>query len=185
MLSFIDSVFVLNVAINLAMLVGTVWSVASPSRRFWPPPRRGSWQFWLTWALFYLAFALNFALFIFDWNSWIFASNVRFVLGIPLLLLGGLLVGWGVITLGVRNSSGISAGLISAGPYAFTRNPQYLGDMILFVGLSLIANSLYLWATHLLLILVFAIVPLAEEIWLTEQYGEAYEQYKLRAPRFI
>ncbi len=113
------------------------------------------------------------------------AFRIRLVLGIPLALIGGLLVSWGVATLGVRNTSGLKAGFVSSGHYRFTRNPQYLGDMILFIGLSVIVNSLYLWITHALMILVFAIAPLAEETWLEDQYGEVYREYKRATSRFL
>ncbi len=92
---------------------------------------------------------------------------------------------WGVVTLGVRNISGLKDAFNTSGPYRFTRNPQYLGDLILFVGLSLIANSNHLWITHILLILVFVIKPLAEETWLEDQYGETYRSYKRDTVRFL
>ena len=92
---------------------------------------------------------------------------------------------WGVATLGARNTSGLKDGFVSSGPYGFTRNPQYLGDMILFVGLSLTVNSLYLWVTHALTVIVFAVAPLAEETWLEDQYGEEYLEYKRGTSRFL
>lgn len=67
----------------------------------------------------------------------------------------------------------------------FTRNPQYVGDTVLFLGLSIIANSQLLWITHALLALWFIIAPLSEEVWLKEQYGEEYERYRREAPRFL
>ena len=115
----------------------------------------------------------------------IWPHNFRLIVGIPLALVGALLVSWGLATLGARNSSGLKGGFVSSGPYRFTRNPQYLGDMILFVGLSVIANSLYLWITHGLLIIVFAVIPLAEEPWLKAQYGEPYIKYKRGSSRFL
>jgi hypothetical protein len=36
--------------------------------------------------------------------------------------------------------------------------------MILIVGLSIVANSLYLRITHILLIFVFTVTPMAEEL---------------------
>ena len=121
---------------------------------------------------------MNAVLFVLDWNSWIFRSGLRLLLGVPLVVVGGLLISWGVATLGVGNTSGLKRGFVSAGPYRFTRNPQYLGDMILFAGLSSIANSLYLWIAHALIILAFLIAPLAEETWLEDQYGKVYRDYK-------
>ncbi len=185
MKSLANVLFTANAVTLVVLLIGAVWSVAFPEKRIWPPPRKHSWQHMLTWACFYLVFIFNAALFVLDWNSWLFESEIRLVLGIPLALIGGLLVSWGVATLGVRNTSGLKAGFVSSGPYRFTRNPQYLGDMILFIGLSVIVNSLYLWITHALMILVFAIAPLAEETWLEDQYGEVYREYKRATSRFL
>ena len=120
-----------------------------------------------------------------DWNSWIFKSNLRFIIGIPIALLGGLLAAWGVVALGVKNSLGLKSGFVSSGPYRLTRNPQYVGDIILFVGVSMIANSLLLWITHALLILVFIIAPMTEESWLEDQYGQVYREYRREIPRFL
>ncbi len=76
-------------------------------------------------------------------------------------------------------------GFISTGPNWFTRNPQYLGDNLFFLGLSIVANSEFLWITHALLALVFIITPLSEEVWLKEQYGDAYDRYRRNTPRFL
>ena len=176
--------FAIDVVILLIVLAGTLWSVAFPDRRIWPPPYRHSWQQVLTWACFYFVSGLNTALLFLDWNSWIFGSDLRFIIGIPVALLGGLLAVWGMVTLGGMNTSGLKGGFVSSGPYRFNRNPQYLGDIILFVGVSIIANSLLLWITHALLILVFAIAPLTEERWLEDQYGQSYREYRRDIPRF-
>ena len=180
-----ELLFTVDVIILIVLLMGAVWSVAFPDTRIWPPPQRRSWQYMLTWACFYSVFALNTALLVLDWNSWIFSNKLRLIVGIPLALIGGLLVSWGVATLGVRNTSGLKESFVSSGPYRFTRNPQYLGDIILFVGLSVIANSLFLWITHALIILILAAAPLAQELWLEDQYGQAYEEYKRGTSRFL
>ena len=181
----LDLVFAVDVAIILLLLTGAIWSVAYPARRLWPPPARASWQFRSTWFLFYLSIGLNAALLILDWNSWIFESNLRFVLGVPIALIGTLLIAWGLATLGTQNSLGLRDAFVVSGPYVFTRNPQYMAYMIVFVGLSFIANSVHLWITHVLLILIFALLPLAEESWLEEQYGEDYIKYKRGTSRFL
>jgi len=178
-------IFLIDVVALLILLLGICWSIAFPDSRIWPPPPKRSWQHILSWVLFYLVFGLNTLLIIIDWNSWRFPSPLRFLVGIPLVVIGTLLLTWGIRVLGTENTSGSAAGFVINGPYRFTRNPQYLGDMILFVGLSLCANSLYLWITHTLLILVFLATPLAEEEWLTEQYGEAYETYFGDTSRFL
>ena len=180
-----EYLFVTDLVVHYLLLVGIGWSIAFSDKRIWPPPRRNSWQHTITWILFYLAFALNGALIFIDWNSWLFQSNARFLLGIPLAIFGSLLVSWGIVTLGAKNTSGDKGGFISDGPYRFTRNPQYLGDMLLFIGLILISNSLYLSIANMLLTLVFAMTPWAEEVWLEKTYGDEYKNYKNSTPRFL
>lgn len=189
MFAYIQSIkvplFIIDLVALYLLLAGIVWSVAFPHKRIWPPPNKRSWQYKVTWVLFYLVFILNASFIFLDWNSWIFTQSSRFLLGIPLAIIGGLLVSWGIYTLGTKNTSGLKGGFITAGPYRYTRNPQYLGDMLLFTGMVLISNSLYVLITHVLLILVFAITPLAEEVWLEDIYGEDYQRYKQNTSRFL
>ncbi len=182
---FVNLIFIIDLAALLILLIGIFCSIGYPGVRIWPPPSKRSWQYALSWILFYLVFGLNALLIIIDWNSWRYVSPLRFVVGIPMVLIGSLLLIWGIRTLGINNTSGSVSGFIKSGPYKFTRNPQYLGDMILFIGLSLCANSLYLWITHALLILVFLATPIAEEKWLAEEYGEVYEEYFRDTSRFL
>ena len=79
----------------------------------------------------------------------------------------------------------LTGGFVSDGPYRFTRNPQYVGDIVFFIGVGVIANAVFLWIAHLLLALVFVVAPLTEESWLEEQYGDAYREYQTRVPRFL
>ena len=177
--------FIIDVLVLFILLTGVIWSVARRERRIWPPPSKSSWQYRLTWILFYMAFGLNTALIFLDWNTWVFTGFARILIAIPLITIGISLLVWGIRHLGVANTSGISSGFIKTGPYRFTRNPQYLGDILLFIGLSILTNSLYLWITHSLLILVFVITPIPEEDWLVEQYGESYVTYLEGTSRFM
>jgi protein-S-isoprenylcysteine O-methyltransferase Ste14 len=180
-----EILFFIDLIIHYVLLIGIVWSIAFPTRRIWPPPKKNSWQYYFTWILFYLIFILSGVLILLDWNSGALTASVRFLLGVPIILLGTSLVSWGIITLGVKNTSGLQDGFRTSGPYEFTRNPQYLGDMLLFLGIILISNSLYLLVTNTLLILIFAITPLAEEVWLEANYGEEYKKYKKLSTRFL
>ncbi len=182
---FTHTIFAVDVVVLVLTLAGTTWSVVIPDRRIWPPPYRLSWQHSLSWACFFVVLGISAALLFLDWNSWVFQSDARFIIGIPLALFGGLLGAWGVVALGLTNSSGLEDGFVLSGPYRFTRNPQYLGDIIFFLGVSIIANSLLIWIAHALLILVFLIAPLAEEPWLEGQYGRVYREYRRDVPRFL
>ncbi len=167
------------------MLLGVLYSIAYPTKRIWPPPKKWAWQYIATWLLFYTTVTLDVILAYLTWDTWSILPEIRLFIGIPVSIIGGMLVSWGIFTLGVTNTYGSRNGFINNGPYQFTRNPQYLGDIILFIGLSLVANSLYVAIPLLLLAITFLITPLSEESWLYEQYGNEYGKYKSGTSRFL
>jgi protein-S-isoprenylcysteine O-methyltransferase Ste14 len=185
MSKYVEVIFTVDLIVLIMLLIGALWSVAVPNKRTWPPPSNKAWQYYLAWILFCLVSGLNTLLIVFDWNTWVFDNPLRFFLGVPLILIGSLLVMWGIRTLGTRNTSGLADKFVKDGPYRFTRNPQYLGDIVLYVGLCLVTNSLYLWITHILLILNFVITTISEEDWLLDQYGDPYREYLEGTSRFL
>ena len=100
------------------------------------------------------------------------------VLGVGFLL-------WGIGTLGVQATSGLRDRFVARGPYLLSRNPQYVGDFLIFAGVTVLANSEVVLVTHVLTSLVFVLAPLAEEPWLEGEYGEAYAEYRREVPRFL
>src|SRR5205814_7386032 len=75
--------------------------------------------------------------------------------------------------------------LTVTGPYAFTRNPLYLGSSILALGAAIATRS---WISASLLILYFAIfysmVMRREEKELYARHGAAFEEYARTVPLF-
>ena len=79
-----------------------------------------------------------------------------------------------------------STALVVTGPYHVTRNPIYIGLVLMYFGLAVILTSLWVL---LLLIPVLAILQRGvverEEEYLERQFGEAYRKYKARVPRWL
>ena len=76
--------------------------------------------------------------------------------------------------------------LTTSGPYAFTRNPLYLGSFILMVGAAIAAYSL--WFTLILLgyfALFYSFVMRREERELYEHHGDAFQEYARSVPLFF
>jgi protein-S-isoprenylcysteine O-methyltransferase Ste14 len=185
MSEYVEMIFVVDLVVLFVMITGALWSVAIPGKRTWPPPSKGTWQYYLAWGSFCLVIGLNLLLLVLDWNTWVMDTPLRFIVGVPLVMIGSLLVTWGIRTLGVSGTSGLVDTFVKDGPYRFTRHPQYLGDIVLYIGLSIVANSLYLWITHILLIINFIITPISEEDWLLEEYGDSYRDYLEGTSRFL
>ena len=75
--------------------------------------------------------------------------------------------------------------IVDYGPYAYTRNPMYLGHMIFMLGLAI---TLWSWAALILLaahIVWFQRRVLEDEERLTKMFGEPYKDYHRRVKRWI
>jgi protein-S-isoprenylcysteine O-methyltransferase Ste14 len=76
--------------------------------------------------------------------------------------------------------------LVTGGPYAFVRNPIYLGSLILGLGMIGLLGDPWLLIPHALVFCVFfgMIVP-AEEQFLAGQFTREYADYRGAVPRMI
>jgi len=177
--------FALVVASEGLLLASLLLSITSPDKRVWPPPRRRSWQFWFTWGLTWVTLGGTVLLGLLDWNTFILPTSVRFPLGI-LLTAGGLSFGyWGLRTLGAHASLGLEGEFVLAGPYRWSRNPQYVGDIVALLGYGILCNSIVVLVASLLGASWFVLAPFAEEPWLRQRFGGTYDKYARRVPRFV
>ena len=183
-IGWIVPLFYANVLANGALLLGTIWSIAFPERRIYPMRATGAW-FYSMWLLFDFVILSNVALVVLDWNTGPLSPELRFLISGPSLVLGAAFLIWGITTLGITNTSGVRDGFIARGPYAISRNPQYVGDFFLFAGIVIVANSEVVLITHVLTSLVLLLAPLAEEPWLEGEYGDEYITYRRGVPRFL
>jgi len=182
--SWAQTLLYANLLAHAVLLAGALWCIAFPARRIYPMTKPDGW-YYAMWVLFGFIFVSNPAFVFLDWNTGVWTSGLRFWLAGPLVALGGGLVCWGIATLGSKRTSGLAEGLIAEGPYLLTRNPQYVGDFLLFVGVVVFSNSGVVAVTHLLTALVLLLAPFAEEPWLEGQYGDAYLRYRTKVPRYL
>ncbi len=72
------------------------------------------------------------------------------------------------------------------GPYQFSRNPMYLGELVLWLGWVFFFGSVAVLIAFLLLVVLlnFQVVP-REERELEAKFGDTYIRYKKRVPRWI
>jgi protein-S-isoprenylcysteine O-methyltransferase Ste14 len=79
-----------------------------------------------------------------------------------------------------------STALVTDGPFRYSRNPMYLGLVVVQVGVGLALESL----TPFFVIPVFVAIittrfVLPEERMLTERFGDAYTQFQRRVRRWL
>lgn len=75
--------------------------------------------------------------------------------------------------------------LVTRGIFSLTRNPIYVFIDLWFIGALLINGTLIFLVLAVLAIAAQHWQILREERFLTERYGEAYEQYRKRTPRYL
>lgn len=81
----------------------------------------------------------------------------------------------------VRKAKEVTTG----GPYAYTRNPLYLGSIIIAAGFALAARSLWIVAVLAVLFLVVYVPVIRwEETYMRSQFS-GYEDYARRVPRLL
>ncbi|MGA9566334.1 MAG: isoprenylcysteine carboxylmethyltransferase family protein [Candidatus Korobacteraceae bacterium] len=102
-----------------------------------------------------------------------------------------LAVGGGVVALGVFLRAMASGHveknqqLAMTGPYAYSRNPLYLGSIIIAIGFAIASRDVWV-AAGILIFFVIIYVPVirSEETFLRQRFGE-YESYAQRVPRLL
>ena len=122
-----------------------------------------------------LGFALSAAYLIFCRPTW------------PLWVAGGLVAMAGVaIRAYAAGHLAKNQALATHGPYAYTRNPLYLGSALIGAGFALAGGS---WILALVMAGFFAAmywpVIRREEAFLRKEFGGDYDQYAQRVPMFF
>jgi len=179
------ALFAFVLAGNFLLLLCVAISILLPKYRIWPPPKEKTWQQWVAWVLFTISMFGVPLIGILDFESMGYGHWSRFLAGGLAILIGFGIDIWGIRTLTAQQSLGAKGKIITEGPYRFTRNPQYVGFILIYAGAILITYSFLAMVTGVLLVLAFLILPFSEEPWLQQQYGEPYVEYCRNVPRFI
>jgi protein-S-isoprenylcysteine O-methyltransferase Ste14 len=104
-----------------------------------------------------------------------------FCIGLPICLIG--LIMYTIVTVNFATTP--LDELVTKGLYRYSRNPQYLTEILMFIGVGIASAS---WI-FLLFSIVYSVFMLSfassEERFCLEKYGNAYREYMNRTPRYI
>jgi len=118
-----------------------------------------------------------------DWNNF-------FAIGVALFVIGLLIRVHSLLTLRQYFTYSVAKvknhKIIATGLYKFIRHPGYLGQLIIFIGIS---TSMSNWLSILLMMTPVTLGYLyrikVEEKFMTDQLGEDYRNYQERTKRII
>ena len=174
------------VAVALTILaVLMIATINSENFKLWPTPGKGSWQNRVFWPLFRtgmgglpVAAALLADL---SGPLW----WLQLLVGIPLIAVGFGITFYAYFDLGIDNTYGADESLVTDGLYRYSRNPQYVASIIGYLGIGVAAGSWVVAVLVALAVLVYSLMPLAEEPWLRKSFGTAFDDYMRTTPRFL
>ena len=109
---------------------------------------------------------------------------------------GGLVVvGLAIMAAGIRNFSRAATpvpsnqpvrALVTSGIHGWSRNPIYVGMLLLYAGIGIAAHSpwILILALPLFIILRYGVVA-REETYLERRFGDSYRDYKAHVRRWL
>ncbi|MGR3638794.1 methyltransferase family protein [Alterinioella nitratireducens] len=162
-----------------------LWSILRPERRLWPvgtPTLSNQIMVWGPTVAVFVSAALIGVL---DWNGLGIPAWLRWGVGLPLVVAGNLVVWPAVLNIGWAATSGAEGQLKTDGGYRWSRNPQYVADIAILAGWSILSGNAATLPVTAAGILALALAPLAEEPWLEETYGAEYRAYRKRVGRYL
>jgi len=113
------------------------------------------------------------------------------LIGFLIALVGELIRFWGVgYAGGETRTTGPVGGskLVTNGPYAYVRNPLYLGNMLMYLGFGVMSMALFPYFQIIGLIYFFVqyyLIVTLEEDYLSRAFPDEYALYIKHVPRFI
>ncbi|MFN3873611.1 MAG: methyltransferase family protein [Ignavibacterium sp.] len=119
------------------------------------------------------------------------ASVSSLITGFVIALVGEAIRLWGVSWAGSETRTTGKVGgtyLIISGPFAYVRNPLYVGNILIYLGLGIMSYAMfpYLQIIALLFfIFQYYLIVKAEEEYLFNTFGEQYKKYFESVPRFF
>lgn len=134
---------------------------------------------------FYLPpFSLMAIIFYKEWED----DFIVWPLGTGIIIMGFLIRLWSTKYIGRRMPWLKKKGktLVTTGPYAIVRNPLYIGNILIAMGLSLLSELA--WSIPFVFLYFFTLyhlVAIYEEKKLLERWGDEYRVYMNEVPRWI
>jgi protein-S-isoprenylcysteine O-methyltransferase Ste14 len=180
-----DTLFWIVTISEILLGAALVLTLVVSRLRVWPPPGRRSWQYGYVWILTIISMLGTIVLGLLDGNHLALGHPMRFVPGTLMVVIGLAFSLWGMQSLGFYTTQGLEGDFVMTGAYQYSRNPQYVGAIVSFAGYALLCNSTFVFVTTVLGIMLFLLTPLTEEPWLRERFGNEYDNYVRRVPRFV
>lgn len=101
-------------------------------------------------------------------------------------LIRGVTIGLAYIVRGGKEGKPYAEGLVTEGIFNHCRNPLYVGNILMLLGVGILANSLiYVVIVIPVFLFVYQAIVLAEENFLRGKFGSGYNEYCKKVNRWF
>src|SRR5882724_10973126 len=101
-------------------------------------------------------------------------------------LIRGLTIGLAYIIRGGKEGKPYAEGLVTEGIFNHCRNPLYAGNILMLLGVGILANSLvYVAIVIPIFLFVYQAIVLAEENFLRGKFGNGFDEYSKKVSRWF
>jgi protein-S-isoprenylcysteine O-methyltransferase Ste14 len=119
------------------------------------------------------------------------ATPASLIAGFAVSVVGELIRFWGVSWAGSETRTTNEVGgsnLVISGPFAYVRNPLYIGNILIYLGLGIMSFALFPYlqiGALLFFTFQYQFIVKEEENYLHITYGSFYEDFIKNVPRFL
>jgi len=101
-------------------------------------------------------------------------------------LIRGLTIGLAYIVRGGKEGKPYAEGLVTDGIFNHCRNPLYVGNILMLLGVGILANSLvYVIIVIPIFLFIYQAIVLAEENFLRGKFGPGFDEYSKKVNRWF
>jgi protein-S-isoprenylcysteine O-methyltransferase Ste14 len=117
-------------------------------------------------------------------DRWLDAAGVLVALAGQVLRVA--VIGYVYIIRGGKNERIYAEDLVTGGFFSHSRNPLYLGNILVLFGLFMIHNNPWVYIVGIpFFVIGYVAIVAAEEAYLREKFGAAYDDYARDVPRWF
>jgi len=117
-------------------------------------------------------------------RSWLFLSILIFIIGFYLMM--DCILRFAIKGRGTLSPADPTKKLVISGWYRYSRNPMYVGVLLILLGEAIFFNVESLWSYTIFIVIIFTIfIVFVEEPRLRRDFGEEYTEYCKKVRRWI
>ncbi len=113
------------------------------------------------------------------------------VIGLLIVIVGESVRFWGVSIAGSETRTTRMVGgsdLVTSGPFAYVRNPLYVGNIMVYVGVGVMSMALFPWLLIIACLwfyVQYRLIVAWEEEFLLHRFGTEFADYQKHVRRFL